>query len=134
MRTIVLIHQMVLREEPVLRVQPIHLGGHVRSMRIVETAASAVQTRKISILRVGTALGMHALFANQILNAMKMWMAATLRYLRTTSVEGILIIPVKLTTPVMGILIVMGIVTALMWQNSKKTMAAAPSTNPAPHV
>lgn len=103
-------------------------------MRIVETVASVVQTRKISTPQVETALEMHALFANQILNAMKMWMAATLCYLKVTSAEGILIIPAKLTTPVMGILIVMGIVTVLMWQNSKKTLAAAPSTNPAPHV
>ena len=103
-------------------------------MRIVETVASVVQTRKISTPRVETALEMHALFANQILNAMKMWMVATLRYLRTTSGEGILIIPAKVAIPVMGILIVTGIVTVLMWQHSKKTLAATPSTSPALHV
>jgi hypothetical protein len=70
---------------------------------------------------------MHALFANQILIAMKMWMAATLLYLRMTSGEGLIIIPAKVTIPVMGILIVMEIVTALMSQNSRKTLAAMPS-------
>jgi hypothetical protein len=77
---------------------------------------------------------MHALFVKQILNVMMMLMAAMLLYLRMISGEGLIIIPAKVAIPVMGILIVMGIVTARMWQSSKKTLAAILSTTHALHV